>query len=86
MPSGRATTSGISTGPTRRAKSTPSRNSAAGEEVELSTHGEDAKVLLLSGVPIDEPIAAQGPFVMNSRAEILEKVRAFNRGELGSLG
>ena len=54
--------------------------------MELSTHGEDARVLLLSGVPIDEPIAAQGPFVMNSRVELLEKVRAFNRGELGSLG
>lgn len=59
---------------------------AAGEEVELSAHGEDAKVLLLSGVPIDEPIAAYGPFVMNSRAELLEKVQAFNRGELGALG
>ncbi|MGR6980513.1 pirin-like C-terminal cupin domain-containing protein [Testudinibacter sp. P27/CKL/0425] len=29
--------------------------------------------------------AAHGPFVMNSREELLEKFQAFNRGEFGDL-
>lgn len=40
-------------------------------------------VLLLGGVPIREPIAHYGPFVMNTREEIVQTIDDFNRGRLG---
>ena len=46
---------------------------------------EDAVVLVLSGEPINEPIAAHGPFVMNSRQEIIQAVDDFNMGRFGYL-
>ncbi|MCL4117424.1 UNVERIFIED_CONTAM: hypothetical protein GTU68_013043 [Idotea baltica] len=46
---------------------------------------EDAIVLILSGEPIDEPIAARGPFVMNSREELGEAMRDYNLGKFGYL-
>ncbi|MEA3275369.1 MAG: pirin family protein [Pseudomonadota bacterium] len=45
----------------------------------------DATLLLLSGEPIDEPIVGQGPFVMNSRAEIAKAFADFNSGRFGRL-
>lgn len=46
---------------------------------------EKATVLVLSGEPIHEPIAAQGPFVMNTRAEIMEAINDYNMGKFGYL-
>ena len=42
-------------------------------------------VLLLGGFPIREPIAHYGPFVMNTRSEILEAIDDFNAGRMGTI-
>lgn len=46
---------------------------------------EDAVVLIISGEPINEPIYPHGPFVMNSREEIMQAFEDFNTGKFGYL-
>ncbi len=43
----------------------------------------DAKVLLIAGRPLREPIAQYGPFVMNTEAEIYQALSDFRDGSLG---
>ena len=56
-----------------------------GEIVLKNIGTEPVEILLLSGVPIDEPIAAYGPFVMNTPEEIHESIDLYRRGKFGSL-
>ena len=41
---------------------------------------KESKFLFIAGKPIGEPIARGGPFVMNTKAEILQAIQDFNNG------
>lgn len=58
--------------------------SAEGEAVRLYAK-QDSILLVLSGKPIDEPVASYGPFVMNTRDEIRQAVSDYNAGKMGHL-
>lgn len=47
--------------------------------------GEPGRMLLLAGVPLREPVARYGPFVMNTEREIHEAVRDFQSGRMGEI-
>ena len=56
----------------------------AGYEVSIDADA-NSTLLLLSGVPIPEPIVGYGPFVMNSREEIETAMRDFQSGKFGRM-
>lgn len=62
-----------------------------GDRITLSANAtQDAnrpalEVLLLGGQPIREPVAQYGPFVMNTREQLMEAIDDFNAGRLGMI-
>ncbi len=65
----------------------------SGELAHLAREGQelvieantDATVLVLSGEPIDEPVVGHGPFVMNTREEILQAFEDLRSGRFGQI-
>lgn len=58
--------------------------SRAGSQV-LIESSSAATLLLLNGRPIDEPVAAYGPFVMNTEEEVRQAFAQFRSGQMGSI-
>ena len=57
----------------------------AGEDIQLEALDEDTVVLILSGEPLNESIFPYGPFVMNTKQEILQAYEDLNNGKFGYL-
>ncbi|POY36408.1 short-chain dehydrogenase [Solitalea longa] len=55
-----------------------------GETIKLKAD-EDSYAMVLSGEPINEPIVSYGPFVMNTKEEIVQAIDDFNAGKFGSI-
>ncbi len=55
----------------------------SGNGVTLRASGGAARVLLIAGQPLHEPIAQHGPFVMNTRQQLVQAVQDFQSGRLG---
>jgi quercetin 2,3-dioxygenase len=69
-----------------------------GKEVSISTPAEDDStdanttnklaaldILLIGGVPLNEPVARYGPFVMNTKEEILRTIEDYRNGQMGEI-
>jgi redox-sensitive bicupin YhaK (pirin superfamily) len=57
-----------------------------GDEVTLEASPDGPlDVLLIAGVPLGEPVARAGPFVMNTREEILQAVEDYQSGRMGTI-
>jgi quercetin 2,3-dioxygenase len=54
-----------------------------GEVINLKS--DQAKILVLSGQPLDQPIAHYGPFVMNTQSEIVQAIDDFKAGKFGEI-
>lgn len=57
----------------------------AGDSVRLRGGQRPARLLLLGGVPLGEPVARYGPFVMNSEREILQAFDDYRSGRMGEI-
>lgn len=56
-----------------------------GDTVTLAAGDEPLDVLLIGGVPLNEPVVRYGPFVMNTEQEIREAVLDYQAGRMGNI-
>src|SRR2546430_2077847 len=56
-----------------------------GDSVRLVGAARPGRILLLGGVPLREPVARYGPFVMNTRAELVQAFEDYESGRMGEI-
>ena len=56
-----------------------------GGGITVEAQADDVKCLLLTGVPLNEPIAGYGPFVMNTEDEIRQAFVDYQQGRFGTM-
>jgi redox-sensitive bicupin YhaK (pirin superfamily) len=56
-----------------------------GETIDVRAGDEPFEVLVLAGEPLNEPVARYGPFVMNTKQEILDAIDDFQAGRMGQI-
>jgi hypothetical protein len=56
----------------------------SGTQVRIASEA-NARMLVLTGEPIGEPVVGQGPFVMNTREEISQAIQDYQQGRMGQL-
>lgn len=54
-------------------------------DVALEAGAEPLEVLVIAGAPLKEPMARYGPFVMNTKAEVLQAFEDYRSGRMGSI-
>ena len=54
-----------------------------GEQLHISAGSEGARLILVAGRPLREPVMRHGPFVMNTREELVQAVDDFRAGLMG---
>jgi hypothetical protein len=69
-------------GTTRRLNAHDAGILTAGDEVRLTAGPEGARMILLAGRPLREPVVQYGPFVMNTREEIEQAINDYQSGRL----
>ncbi|MBA2689577.1 MAG: pirin family protein [Burkholderiales bacterium] len=57
----------------------------AGTHVALGAAAGSTEVLVLAGVPLNEPIARHGPFVMNRQEELVQALQDYQAGKMGRI-
>ncbi|HZB81035.1 MAG TPA: pirin family protein [Nitrososphaera sp.] len=62
-------------------------NAGGGDTVSLKNESHDSplEVLLIAGLPLNEPVARYGPFVMNERHEIDQAIEDYRTGRMGQI-
>ena len=55
------------------------------DSTSATTNKSALDILLIGGVPLDEPVSRYGPFVMNTKEEILQAIEDYRNGQMGEI-
>jgi redox-sensitive bicupin YhaK (pirin superfamily) len=56
-----------------------------GDAVEIKAKTATASLLLIGGVPLNEPVARYGPFVMNTKEQVYQAIEDYRSGKMGMI-